>query len=147
MGFLSGSQFNLVISLRYTPVAGEMPFWCQLLEQTSRIIHDSTDGVLSIGQVLISANSMGGKDADIWVHPNDDVWPNSSGAIHIHRNGVPGPEPVCGEACPPDQLLDAHDYLATVNALEAARLPDAPPPGDSAPGQPGLVSSKCQKRA
>ena len=40
MGFLSGSQFNLVISLRYTPVAGEMPFWCQLLEQTSRIIHD-----------------------------------------------------------------------------------------------------------
>src|SRR6476469_8928211 len=81
MGFLSGSQFNLVISLRYTPVAGEMPFWCQLLEQTSRIIHDSTDGVLSIRQVLISANSMGGKDADIWVHPNDDVWPNSSGAL------------------------------------------------------------------
>jgi hypothetical protein len=80
MGFLSGSQFNLVISLRYTPVAGEMPFWCQLLEQTSRIIHDSTDGALSIGQVLISANSMGGKDADIWVHPNSDVWSNSTGA-------------------------------------------------------------------
>lgn len=80
MGFLSGSQFNLVISLRYTPLVGEMPFWCELLEQSSRTIHDSTDGVLSIGQVLISANSMGGKDADIWVYPNDDVWPTSGGA-------------------------------------------------------------------
>jgi hypothetical protein len=80
MGFLSGSQFNLVVSLRYTPVAGEMPFWCQLLEQVSRIVHDSTDGALSIGQMLISANSMGGQDADIWVHPNSDVWSNSTGA-------------------------------------------------------------------
>ena len=80
MGFLSGSQFNLVVSLRYTPAAGEMGFWCQLLEQVSRIIHDSTDGTLSVGQMLISANSMGGKDADIWVHPNSDVWSNSTGA-------------------------------------------------------------------
>ncbi|MGH8590132.1 MAG: VWA domain-containing protein [Gammaproteobacteria bacterium] len=80
MGFLSGSQFNLVVSLRYMPVAGEMPFWCELFEQTSRILHDATDGALSIGQVLISANSMGGKDADIWIHPNSDVWSNSTGA-------------------------------------------------------------------
>jgi hypothetical protein len=80
MGFLSGSQFNLVVSLRYTPAAGEMPFWCQLLEQVSRVVHDSTEGALSIGQVLISANSMGGRDADIWVHPNSDVWSNSTGA-------------------------------------------------------------------
>ena len=80
MGFLSGSQFNLVVSLRFTPAAGEMGFWCQLLEQVSRIIHDSTDGELSIGQMLISPNSMGGKDADIWVHLDSDVWSNSTGA-------------------------------------------------------------------
>jgi hypothetical protein len=80
MGFLSGSQFSLVMSLRYTPAADEMPFWCQLIEQTSRILHDATDGALSIGQILISANSMGGRDADIWVHPDDDVWSNSTGA-------------------------------------------------------------------
>lgn len=80
MGFLSGSQFNLVVSLRFTPAAGEMGFWCQLLERVSRIIHDSTDGALSIGQMLISPNSMGGKDADIWVHLDSDVWSNSTGA-------------------------------------------------------------------
>jgi uncharacterized protein YegL len=80
MGFLTGSRFNLVVSLRYIPVAGEMPFWCTLFDQVSRIISDSTDGVLSIGQILISPNSMGGKDADIWIHPNSDVWSNSTGA-------------------------------------------------------------------
>lgn len=80
MGFFSGSQFNLSISLRYTPVAGEMDFWCALLQQVSRIIHDTTDGSQSIGRVLLSINSMGGQDADIWIHPNSDVWSNSSGA-------------------------------------------------------------------
>jgi hypothetical protein len=80
VGFLSGSRFNLVISLRYVPVAGEMAFWCTLANQTSRILHDATDGELAIGQILISANSMGGQDADIWIHPNSDVWSNSSGA-------------------------------------------------------------------
>lgn len=36
MGFLSGSQFNLVVSLRHTEVVDEMPPWCQLLDQISR---------------------------------------------------------------------------------------------------------------
>jgi hypothetical protein len=80
MGFFSGGQFNLVISFRYTPAAGELAFWCQLMNQTSRILNDATDGALSIGHVLLSPNSMGGADADIWVHPNADVWPNSTGA-------------------------------------------------------------------
>jgi hypothetical protein len=80
MGYLSGSQFNLVVSLRYVPAAGEMPYWCDLFERTSQIIADTTDGALSIGQVLISPNSMGGRDADIWIHPDDTVWSNSTGA-------------------------------------------------------------------
>lgn len=80
MGYLSNSRFNLVVSLRYAPAAGEMPFWCQLFEQVSRILHDATDGVLSIDQVLISTNSMGGQDADVWIHPNSAVWSNSTGA-------------------------------------------------------------------
>ena len=80
MGFLNGSEFNLVISLRYVPAAGEMADWCTFMNQVSRILHDATDGDLSIGQILISANSMGGQDADIWIHPNSDVWSNSTGA-------------------------------------------------------------------
>src|SRR5688572_3436084 len=80
MGFFSAGQFNLVVSVRYSTTDDEMPFWCTLLEQVSRIIHDTTDGVQSIGQVLISTNSMGGADADIWIHPNSDVWPNSTSA-------------------------------------------------------------------
>jgi len=80
MGFFSAGQFNLVVSVRYATPDNEMPFWCALFEQVSRIIHDSTDGAQSIGQVLISANSMGGADADIWIHPNSDVWPNSTAA-------------------------------------------------------------------
>src|SRR5262245_41014539 len=80
MGFFSSGRFNLVVSFRYTPAAGEIDFWCQLLGQTSRVLHDATDGAHSIGQVLLSPNSMGGADADIWVHPNHDVWPNSMSA-------------------------------------------------------------------
>jgi hypothetical protein len=80
MGYLSNSRFNLVVSLRYTPAVGEMPFWCQLFEQVSRILHDATDGVLSIDHVLLSINGMGGRDADVWIHPNSAVWSNSTGA-------------------------------------------------------------------
>jgi hypothetical protein len=80
VGFFSGAQFNLVISFRYTPAAGELAFWCQFMNETSRILHDATDGTQSIGHVLLSPNSMGGADADIWVHPNANVWPNSTGA-------------------------------------------------------------------
>ena len=80
MGFFSGGQFNLVVSFRYVPAAGELGFWCQMLGQASNILFDATDGTHSIGQVLLSPNSMGGADADIWVHPNSDVWPNSTSA-------------------------------------------------------------------
>jgi hypothetical protein len=68
------------VSLRYAPATNELPFFCELFEQTSRILHDLTDGAHSIGTVQISANSMGGADADIWVHPDNDVWPNSFNA-------------------------------------------------------------------
>jgi hypothetical protein len=60
MGFFSGGQFNLVVSFRYVPAAGELSFWCQMLGQASNILFDATDGAHSIGQVLISPNSMGG---------------------------------------------------------------------------------------
>ena len=80
MGFFSGGQFHLVVSFRYTPAAGEVDFWCRLLSETSAVLHDTTDGSQSIGQVLLSPNSMGGADADIWLHPNSDVWPNSTSA-------------------------------------------------------------------
>jgi hypothetical protein len=79
-GFFSNGRFNLVVSLRYTPNTGELTFLCQFFNEVSRIFHDLTDGAQSIGQVLFSTNSMGGADADIWIHPNADVWPNSTGA-------------------------------------------------------------------
>ena len=80
MGFFSGGRFNLVISFRYSPAVNEMTYWCQFMQQVSRILHDATDGAHSIGTVLMSANSMGGADADIWVHPDAAVWPNSTAA-------------------------------------------------------------------
>src|SRR5688572_28398036 len=80
MGFFKDGQFNLVVSFRYAPAAGEIGFWCQLMGEASRLLHDATDGAHSIGQVLLSANSFGGADADIWVHPNNTVSPNSAGA-------------------------------------------------------------------
>ncbi len=78
MGFYSGNQFNLVVSFRYVPAAGEVDFWCQLMGEVSRILHDATDGAHSIGQVLLSPNSMGGADADIWAHPLLTVTPPNS---------------------------------------------------------------------
>ena len=80
MGFFKDGQFTLFVSLRYTPAAGEISFWCQLMGEVSRLLHDATDGKHSIGQVFVSANSLGGEDADIWVHPKSTVSPNSSGA-------------------------------------------------------------------
>jgi hypothetical protein len=79
-GFFSNGRFNLVVSLRYTPNAGELAFLCEFFNQVSRILHDLTDGTHSIDRVLFSTNSMGGGDADIWIHPNGNVWPNSTGA-------------------------------------------------------------------
>lgn len=80
MGFFNSGRFNLVVSLRYTPEANELAFLQVFFEQVSQLIFDLTDGAHSIGQVLISTNSLGGADADIWIHPNDDVWPNSTAA-------------------------------------------------------------------
>ncbi len=80
MGFFNGGRFNLTVSLRYTPQPSEIAFLCDLFNRTSRILHDATDGAHSIGTVLYAANSFGGADATVWVHPNSDVWPNSSSA-------------------------------------------------------------------
>lgn len=80
MGFFNGGRFNLTVSLRYVPQAGEIAFMCDLFNRTSRILHDATDGAHSIGTVLYAANSFGGADATIWVHPNSNVWPNSTSA-------------------------------------------------------------------
>ena len=79
-GFFSNGRFNLFVSLRYTPNTGELTFLCEFFNQVSRIFHDLTDGVQSIDKVLFSTNSMGGGDADIWIHPNGDVFPNSTDA-------------------------------------------------------------------
>ena len=80
MGFFNGGRFNLTVSLRYMPQTGEIAFLCDLFNRTSRILHDATDGTHSIGTVLYAANNFGGADASIWVHPNSDVWPNSTSA-------------------------------------------------------------------
>jgi len=80
MGYFSGGKFHLSVSFRYDPVPGELGFWGQLMEQVSRLLYDATDGQHSIGQVLLSPNSMGGPDADIWVHPDGSVSTNSTDA-------------------------------------------------------------------
>lgn len=80
MGYLDGGAFNLSVSLRYAPATQELDFWCEVFNLSSRIMSDLTDGAQRIGTVLLSTNGMGGGDADVWIHPNDDVWPNSSSA-------------------------------------------------------------------
>ena len=80
MGFYRNSKFNLSVSLRYVPAAQELDFLCQMFQQVSNILYDATDGQQSLGYVQIASNSLGGDDADIWIHPNDDVWPNSTSA-------------------------------------------------------------------
>ncbi|HZJ04238.1 MAG TPA: vWA domain-containing protein [Nocardioidaceae bacterium] len=80
MGFFNSGRFNLTVSLRYLPQAGEIAFLCDLFNRASRLLHDATDGAHSIGTVLYAANSFGGADATVWVHPNSNVWPNSTSA-------------------------------------------------------------------
>ncbi|MFZ1529974.1 MAG: VWA domain-containing protein [Ferruginibacter sp.] len=80
MGFYRNRKFNLSVSLRYNPSAQELNFLCQLFQQVSKILYDATDAQQSIGYIQIATNSLGGDDADIWVHPNSDVWPNSTSA-------------------------------------------------------------------
>jgi von Willebrand factor type A domain len=80
MGFFNNGRFNLTVSLRYVPQNGEIAFFCELFNRASRILHDATDGTHAIGTVLYAANNFGGADASVWIHPNSDVWPNSTSA-------------------------------------------------------------------
>ena len=80
MGFFSNGRFNLSVSLRYDPAAQELDFLCQMFQQVSRLLSDATDGQQSIASVHFAPNGLGGEGADIWIHPNDDVWPNSTSA-------------------------------------------------------------------
>ncbi|WP_404429336.1 VWA domain-containing protein [Microbacterium lacus] len=80
MGFFNGGRFNLTVSLRYQPQVGELDFFCEVFNEASRILHDATDGTHSIGTVLYATNSFGGADASVFVHPDSDVWPNSTSA-------------------------------------------------------------------
>jgi hypothetical protein len=80
MGFYTSGRFNLSVSLRYVPAAQELDFLCQLFQQVSRILYDATDGQQYIASVHFAPNGFGGEGADIWIHPNDDVWPNSTSA-------------------------------------------------------------------
>lgn len=80
MGYFRNGRFNLSVSLRYTPAAEELSFLCEMMQQVSRILFDATDGQHSIASVHFAPNGLGGEGADIWIHPNDDVWPNSTSA-------------------------------------------------------------------
>jgi len=80
MGFYRNGKFNLVVSVRYIPTDQELSFLCAMFQQVSKILYDATDGQQSIGYIQIATNSLAGNDADIWIHPNDDVWPNSTSA-------------------------------------------------------------------
>lgn len=80
MGFFNSGRFNLTVSLRYQPQASELDFFCEVMGEASRILHDATDGTHSIGTVLYATNSFGGADATVFVHPDSDVWPNSTSA-------------------------------------------------------------------
>ena len=86
VGSLTGSRFKLKVSLRYSPEPGETDFLCEFFRIVSGILWDATDGRLAIGQVDIATGSTGGADADIWIHPADTAWPNSTGA----RLWIPG---------------------------------------------------------
>src|SRR5262249_7128212 len=107
-GFFLNGKFHLQISLRYPAAPGEIDFWCQLMEQVSRLLYNTTDGQHSIGQVFLSQNSMGGADADIWVHPagtnimtnstNARLW-LSAQAMDIRQNDTPNIQTLTHELC------------------------------------------------
>jgi len=80
MGSFNAGRFHLTVAVRYTPAANEVAFFCDLFNRTSRILSDATDGAHSIGTVLYAGNSMGGAEADVWIHPLSDEWPNSTSA-------------------------------------------------------------------
>ncbi|MBH0779321.1 vWA domain-containing protein [Nocardia bovistercoris] len=80
MGYFNGGRFNLTVSLRYTPRAGELEFLFDLFNRTSRLLHGATDGVHSIGTVLFATDGFGGADASIWLHPRSRFWPDSGAA-------------------------------------------------------------------
>jgi len=80
MGFYNNGGFNLSVSLRFTPAAQELDFLCQMFQQVSRILYDATDGQQFIASVHFAPDGLGGEGADIWIHPNADVWPNSTSA-------------------------------------------------------------------
>ncbi|MET0244192.1 MAG: VWA domain-containing protein [Flavitalea sp.] len=80
MGFYNNGKFHLSISLRYTPAPQELDFLCQTFQEVSKILYDATDGQQYIASVHYAPNGLGGEGADIWIHPNADVWPNSTSA-------------------------------------------------------------------
>lgn len=80
MGFYNNGRFNLSVSLRYAPAAQELDFLCQAFQQVSRILYDATDGQQYIASIHFAPDGLGGEGADIWIHPNADVWPNSTSA-------------------------------------------------------------------
>lgn len=88
MGFYINGKFNLSVSLRYAPSAQELNFLCQMFQQVSKILYDVTDGQQSIGYIHIAPDSLGGEDADIWIHPNDDVWPPNSTSARLWFAGT-----------------------------------------------------------
>ena len=64
----------------YMPQATEIAFLCDLVERTSRILHrrDRWRPLDRDGDVR--SQHFGGADASIWIHPNSNVWPNSTSA-------------------------------------------------------------------
>ncbi|WP_020605913.1 VWA domain-containing protein [Spirosoma spitsbergense] len=80
MGFYTNGKFNLSVSLRYAPATQELNFLCQMFQQVSRVLYDATDGQQYIASVHFAPDGLGGEGADIWIHPNADVWPNSTSA-------------------------------------------------------------------
>jgi hypothetical protein len=68
-GFFYNGNFNLNVSLQYTPQAKELDFLSVFFNKASEILYDLTDGKHRIGTVFISTNASGSDNADILIWP------------------------------------------------------------------------------
>ena len=149
MGYFSGGQFNLTVSLRYQPDVGEVDFWRELMREVSRILYDATDGAHAIGNVFVCTNRMGGKDADIWVwdcdpgNPSDPgcmirdnstdarLW--TTGSVDIRRDSAAIPSIIAHELA--HYLYDLRDEYLTNNGIAVNACQNNPATGFTLMGQ------------
>lgn len=78
---MTGGRFNLIVSFRYLNLEeGEFDFFRELFTQVSYALFRATYGQHFIGQVSFAFDYGASDIADIFIHPANSVFPNSTDA-------------------------------------------------------------------